>query len=168
MEINGVTMGGSSPTIIASSSTDGTVVAGTTNEIISRSFLIPANTFKISGQLEIFVRMTKTGTIGTSTLRMYKNTSDELAGATLIGAFSNNLAGASIYVQGGRTARIASNTLSIFPTAAYVAFDYTYNGNPLTSTTFTTSVDNYIIFSIRLSHTSDSANVSMSRLIKYE
>ena len=168
MEINGVVISGSSPTIIASSSTDGIVVVGTTTETISRSFLIPANTFKISGQLEIFVRMTKTGNLGTSTLKMYKNTSNALAGSTLIGVFASNLAGTSTYVQGGRTARIVSNTLSIFPTNAIFAFDYTYNANPLTSTTFTTSVDNYIIFSIQLGSTSDSANVSMSRLIKYE
>jgi hypothetical protein len=150
---------------VASSYVDGTAVTGTLTETLSRSLLIPANTFSTNGMLEVIGRMTKTGTAGTSTVKMYKNTSNSLTGATLIASISSATSAGSLLTQSIRTFRINSNTLTGYSTVTANVLDYA-STNVITSTTFTTNVDNYIIFSITLGSTADSANISMARAIK--
>ena len=153
------------PSVIALSATDGTAITGTTTETISRSLLIPANTFTTDGMLEVLARMTKTGALGTSNMRIYKNTSNTLTGATLIASTGSNTA-AIVFNQAIRNFRINSNTLSGFSANSSQTFDYASSSSALSSTTFTTNVDNYILFSIQLANTADSANVSMARVTK--
>jgi hypothetical protein len=153
------------PSVVALSATDGTAVTGTTAETISRSLLIPANTFTSSGMLEVVGRVFKTGTVGNQSFRIYKNTSNTLTGATLIGSFL--LSSSAVLAQGIRTFRITSNTLTGLPTSSAAQTDYSTNLNAEVSTTFTTSVDNYIIFAIQLAGTSDSSVVRMARATKY-
>lgn len=153
------------PSVIALSAADGTNITGTINEVLSQSLLIPANTFTNNGILDIFCRMTKTGTAGVSNLRIYKNTSNTLTGSTLIATLTASLAASNLYTQAIRTFRINSNNLTGLQTPTVQTFD-TITGPNLVSTTFTTNVDNYIIFSIQLGSTADSANVSIARAIK--
>jgi hypothetical protein len=153
------------PTVIALAATDGTVVTGTTTETLSRSLLIPANTYSSNGMLEVIARMTKTGTAGTSTMKIYKNTSSTLTGATFIASISSASTAANIFCQAVRTYRINSNTLTGYSVTATNTFDFG-TANAIISTTFTTNVDNYIIFSIQLGNVADSANISMARAIK--
>jgi hypothetical protein len=157
--------GGVNPSVIVLNATDGTAVTGTLVETISRSLLIPANTFASSGMLEILGRINKTGTLGAQSFRIYKNTSNTLTGATLIGLVLS--ASTAIFVQGIRTYRISSNTLTGFPTSSAVQSDYNTNGNAEFSTTFTTSVDNYILLAITLVQPADSSVVRMARAVKY-
>jgi hypothetical protein len=151
------------PSIVASSYVDGTAITGTTTETLSRSLLIPANTFSSNGMLEILTRMTKTGTASTSNIRIYKNTSNTLTGATLIAA-NTTITGTNLFSQMIRTFRINSNILTGYTTASSLT-DYASTSS-LLSTTFTTNVDNYIIISIQLGNAADSANISMARAIK--
>lgn len=153
------------PSVITLSAVDGTAVTGTTTETISRSLLIPANTFTSSGMLEVVARVQKTGTLAGQSFRIYKNTSNTLTGATFIGSILS--ASTQLFAQAIRTFRINSNTLTGLTTSTITAFDYATNGNPESSTTFTTSVDNYIIFAIQISGTSDSSVVRMARATKY-
>lgn len=153
------------PSIVASSYVDGTTVTGTTTETLSRSLLIPANSFSSNGMLELICRMTKTGTAGTSTVRIFKNTSNTLTGATVIGVLASATTATSLYIQGIRTFRINSNTISGLQTGTVQTND-NITAPFLLSTTFTTNVDNYILFSIQLASTTDSANISMARAIK--
>ena len=153
------------PSVIALNATDGTAITGTTTETISRSLLIPANTYTSNGMLEVLARMTKTGALGTSNMRIYKNTSNTLTGATLIASTGSNTA-AIVFNQAIRNFRINSNTLSGFSANSSQTFDYASSSSALSSTTFTTNVDNYILFSIQLANTADSANVSMARVTK--
>jgi len=157
--------GSANPSVIVLNATDGTAVTGTTTETISRSLLIPANTFTTDGMLEILGRINKTGTLGAQSFRIYKNTSNSLTGATLIGlCLSANTATFALAI---RTFRINSNTLTGLPTSAASLSDYATNGNPEVSTTFNTSVDNYIIFAIQLVSIADSSVVRMARATKY-
>lgn len=153
------------PSVIVLKAENGTNVTGTTTETLSQSLLIPANTFLSNGILEVLCRMTKTGTAGTSTMKIYKNTSNTLTGATLIGTIINGTTGTNVYAKGFRQMRINSNTLTIVnATQNLVSDDFT--SSAITSTTFTTNVDNYIIFSLTLSSIADSATISMARAIK--
>jgi hypothetical protein len=153
------------PSVIVLNATDGTAVTGTLADTISRSILIPANTFTSSGMLEVVARVFKTGTLGAQTFRIYKNTSNTLTGATSIGLILS--ASTQVFAQAIRTYRISSNTLTGFPISSAVQTDYGTNGNPEVSTTFNTSVDNYIILAIQLVNPSDSSVVRMARATKY-
>lgn len=153
------------PSVIVLNTTDGTAVTGTLVETISRSLLIPANTFTSSGMLEVVARVFKTGTLGAQSFRVYKNTTNSLTGATLIGSFLG--ANSAVFAQGIRTYRINSNTLTGFSTALSVLTDYASSTNAEVSTTFTTSVDNYILFAIQLVSSTDSSVVKMARATKY-
>ena len=153
----------SNPSVVDLSATDGTIVTGTTDDTLSRSLLIPANTYSDNGMLELICRMTKTGTTSTSNIRIYKNTTNSLTGATLIAA-NTTITGTNLFSQMIRTFRINSNTLTGYRITSSLT-DYA-STSALLSTTFTTSVDNYIIISIQLGNVADSANISMARAIK--
>ena len=155
------------PSVIAASYVDGTIVTGTTAQVISATLLIPANTFTSNGALEIFCRLSKTGTLGTSNMRVLTNTSNTLTGATLVASTGSNVATA-LFSQGLRTARINSNILTIFSSGTGTNMDLTASNSVASSITFVTSVDNYIFFTIQLANAGDSANVSMARLTKYQ
>ena len=161
--------GSANPSVIALSATDGTAVTGTTVDTLSRSLLIPANTFTGNGMLEILARFTKSGTAGSINTRVYLNTSASLTGATLIATFNAGSAAGTVYSQGIRTARINSNTLTVAGLASTGVFtDYSTGANPMVSTTFTTSVDNYLIFSVQLANSGDTGTCVMARATKYE
>lgn len=160
--------GSANPSVIALSATNGTAVTGTTNDTLSRSLLIPANTFTGDGILEILARFTKTGTAGTISTRAYINTSASLTGATLIATFNSASLAGTVYSQGIRTARINSNTLTVIGLSSTQSLtDYISNANNIASTTFTTSVDNYLIFSVQLGNSGDTATCAMARAVKY-
>lgn len=152
------------PSVIALSAANGTVVTGTTAETISRSLLVPANTFSTNGMLEIFMRTSKTGTLGALTTRIYRNSSASLTGATLLGNIGS---GSNLFQQGIRTFRINSNSITGIQTSSVIQSDYQALNNAPFSTTFTTSVDNFIIFAVQLGNASDSAVIEMARLVKY-
>jgi hypothetical protein len=157
--------GSANPSVIALSVTNGTAVTGTTNDTLSRSLLIPANTFTGNGMLEILARSFKTGSAGNQSLRAYTNTSASLTGATLIATFL--AASSQVLPQGIRTFRINSNTLTGTFASTSGNSDYVA-ANGKSSTTFNTTVDNYIIFSIQLTNAADSSVVEMARATKYE
>lgn len=153
------------PLVIALNATDSTIVTGTLLETLSRSLLIPANTFSSNGILEVMCRMTKTGTAGTSSVKIYKNTSNTLTGATLIATLTNSTTATNIFAKGYRQIRINANTLTTVNSSQNLITD-DFTSTTITSTTFTTNVDNYILFSITLGNIADSATISMARAIK--
>ena len=153
------------PQLIVANYSDGIVVSGTTAETLSQSLLIPANTYLSNGMLEVLCRMTKTGVNANSTIKIYKNTSNTLTGATLIATLASNVSFVNVFIQGIRTFRINSNNITGMLATTAIVNDSTQAGG-LTSTTFTTNVDNYILISITLTNAADSANISMARAIK--
>jgi hypothetical protein len=153
------------PSVITASYVDGTIVTGTTSDTISTSLLIPANTFTSNGMLEVLTRATKTGVAGSLSVRIYKNTTNSLTGATLVGPLLSS--GTNIWCQGLRTFRVNSNLLTGLTTSTSSTQDYQGNNNTSFSTTFTTSVDNYIIIAIQLGSASDTAKVEMAKAVRY-
>lgn len=166
-KVNGVPIGGgsSNPSVISISVAGGTPVTGTTSITLSQSLLIPANTFTPEGMLEFLVRFQKTGSAGTSTCNAYLNTSPTLTGATIIARYGNG--SAALNIQGIRTSRINSNTLTIFPNGAVFLFDYASNSSAKTSVTFNTSIDNYLLFTVQLNNAADSMVVNIARAVIY-
>lgn len=154
------------PSVINASYSDGTAVTGTLLETLSQSLLVPANTFT-NGMLEVLCRMTKTGTAGTSTMRIYKNTSNTLTGSTLIATIISGSTGTNVFAKGFRQMRINANTLTTVNASQNLSTD-DFVSTIITSTTFTTTVDNYILFALTLSNIADSANISMACLTQYK
>ena len=151
------------PSVIVLNASNGTAVTGTTADTLSQSILIPANTFTSNGMLEVLGRILKTGSAGGQSFRIYKNTSASLTGATLIATITSGVA--ALMQQGIRTYRINSNVMSGINTSSALSSDY--GSSTQFTTTFDTSVDNYILFSIQLANAADSSVVEMSRTTKY-
>jgi len=164
-EIKDFAGGSGNPSVISASYANGTVVTTTLVETVSQSLLIPANTFT-DGMLDVLCRMTKTGSLGTTTFKIYKNTSNTLTGATLLSTIASSSSATNLFLQGIRNYRINTNTISGLSNTAASLTDYSI-GSLTSSTTFTTTVDNYILFTLQLSNIADSANVSMARLTQY-
>jgi len=156
------------PKVISASYDNGTTVTGTITETISQSLLVPANTFSTSGALEVVSRVIKTGTAGGITVKIYKNTTNSLTGATQIATLGAPLANTNLFAQGIKTFRISSNTLTGLALNVSSLNDYVSGTSAALSTTFTTNVDNYIIFTLALVSTADSANIAMARLTQYK
>jgi hypothetical protein len=76
--------------------------------------------------------------------------------------------GTNLTIQGIRTARISSNTLTIYPAGSSGITDYVGTSNTQTSVAFDPTIDNYLLFTIALSNASDSSVVQMARATKYE
>ena len=161
------TAGSANPSVIDLKVTNGTVVTGTTAGTISQSILIPANTFtSAGGALEFMARYQKTGAAGNQSCSVYLNTVENFTGATIIAAFT--LLNTNVFVQGIRTARINSNTLTIYPALTTQTSDYVAVNLAQTSVAFNPAVDNYLLFVIQLSNAADSSVVEMARAVKYE
>jgi hypothetical protein len=166
---NGIPIGGggsSNPSVIVANYNDGNVVTNTTNNTISMTLVIPANTFTGNGMLEVLCRARRLigATPGTNIYRIYRNTNNSLTGATLIAGISS---GNQSFNQGIRTFRVNSGVLTYLTTGATLASDYVTNANTPTSALFNTSVDQFIIFAIQPSTITDSTYFDMARLVKY-
>lgn len=156
---------GSNPSVIALSATNGTVITGTTALSVSRSFLIPANTITGQSVLEFMARYQKTGTTGANTCTVYLNTSPTVTGATLVATFVS--LNAQILVQGIRSVRINTSTLSTLQPSTPAFHDYaTFVSESVVS--FNASVDNYLLFCVQNGFIGDSNVVQMARVVKYD
>lgn len=162
----------SNPQVIDVKVTNGTAVTGTTNAAISQTILIPANTFTTAGgMLEFMARYQKTGSAGNHSCSVYINTAPNFSGGTIIASYTlggGGGGGNSLTIQGIRTARIASNTLTIYPATTSGITDYVGTSLAQTSVAFDPTVDNYLLFAITLSNAADSSVVEMARATKYE
>ena len=160
------------PSVIDLKVTDGTAVTGTLLAEISQTILIPANTFTAAGgALEFMAKYQKTGIAGNQACSVFINTAPNLTGATIVALFASGPGGGggtNLTIQGIRTARIASNTLTIYPANTTGITDYIGTSLAQTSVAFNPSVDNYLLFAITLSNASDSSVVEMARAVKYE
>ena len=74
--------------------------------------------------------------------------------------------GSNLVVQGIRTARISSNTLTVYPATTSNLTDYAGMPNT-TPVAFDPTVNNYLLFTIALSDINDSSVVEMARATKY-
>jgi hypothetical protein len=158
-----VSGGASNPSVVALDVTDGATVTGTTVDTLSKSMLIPANTFSGSGMLEIITRAFKTGSAGNATIRIYLNTSSTLTGATLIATLANTN---TQFFQSIRNMSILSNSLSSIQSNTATLSDFSI-GSAISTTTFTVENSYFLLFAIQLANSTDSAVIKLARSTKY-
>lgn len=155
--VNGISGGGS---VGFSSTISGSTITGSINETISRSVLIPANTFTNGDWIELRELTQKSGTSGTATTRVYLNTTNSLSNALIISTISI-VPSAAVSINSIRNILVKStNSLVINPTTSSSNYNdwtqTTTTSNTLTSVSIDWSVDQYLIFTAQLTNSGDS------------
>jgi hypothetical protein len=143
--------------------TDGTAVTGTTGSTPTSSVLIPANTIGAGDVLNFKVRVRKTGTAGTTIIRVYFNTTGVIGGSLV--ATSTTAASTSLFVQMSRTFAVksATNTES-YPSGIGATIDEGVTGTAVTASNIDWTVAQYLVIAIQNSNTGDSSRSSFVHL----
>lgn len=147
---------GGTPKISINKVVNSSAVTGTTANTLLDSILIPANTFKL-GVAKINIRNVWTTTLATKTTRIYINTSNSLSGATLLATQATGSTGLSVDI--GRYLAVKSlSSIQVFDSTLNTP--QSENSAALTTAvstiSFDSSVNNYIIVAIQQVSASDS------------
>lgn len=168
---NGVPIGGASTVnVLSMATTEGTQVTGTTAATISRSIYIPANTLSADAYLNILARYERisSSTLGTITMDIWKNTTNSLTGATKIGS-CGSLSSTQRSGSFERNMWINSSQIYFLNNSSNTTVDTGITGNfTWQTTTFNTTVDNYILIAVTLSNAADTGVVKSLRVTSYE
>ena len=143
--------------------TDGTAITGTTLSQATSSVLIPANTIGVGDVLNFKTRLRKTGTAGTTIIRVYFNTTAVIGGSLV--ATSTTAAATSLFVQMSRTFAVksATNTES-YPSGIGATIDEGVTGTAVTASNIDWTVAQYLVIAIQNSNTGDSSRSSFVNL----
>ena len=145
-------------------SADGTTVTGTTNNTLSSTILIPANTIAVGDAITLKVRAVKVGTAGTSRVFTYINTAGTIAGGGLI-ATGPAAAAANIYHQVSREFVIQSSTVTQgFPSATALITDDVNTSVTITNSNIDWTVNQYFVFSLTNGSAADSTRTTYARV----
>ena len=126
---------------------DSTPSTGTTAEVIHYTIPIPANTIPANCAITVFSKGEKNNDTGPFTIRLQKNTSASLSGATQLATYTTGTS-ANRIASISRTFALNSGNLKCFPTTTSATNDFgTANANP-TLVPFDVSVDNYIMVTL--------------------
>ena len=141
---------------ITIASINGSGVSGLTNAI-SASILIPAGTITTNKTIYIkaFIDRTVASGAGNTVFRFYMNTSNVLAGATLLGSAAS-MASTVRFQRFERNIFFDGTNLNLFNTAGSSSNDYSAAAISLIG--FNPSVNNYLIFSVQ--HSSSTTDVA--------
>jgi hypothetical protein len=146
---------------------NGSALTGTTASSIppSQANLIPANTIAVGDILRFITQLTKTGTAGIYTTRIYVNTSNSLSGATLMATRANG-AGSDLCTIMGRAFAVQSSTVTSIgsTTVSSVASEQVYTGSA--SLNINWAIDQYFIVAVQNASAADSTIVNFLSLIK--
>lgn len=143
--------------------TDGTAITGTTLSQATSSVLIPANTVAVGDVLNFKTRLRKTGTAGTTIIRVYFNTTAVIGGSLV--ATSTTASATSLFMQMSRTFAVksATNTES-YPSGIGATIDEGVTGTAVTASNIDWTVAQYLVIAIQNSNTGDSSRSSFVNL----
>jgi hypothetical protein len=148
---------------------DTTPVTGTTTNTKVFGQLVPANTFATGDIIQIKARLSKVGTLGLMTLRVYVNTADSLTvpAATLIST-TVTATNAQVNFAIDKSAVIKSATVTQTQTAtnSTLALDAQTATTALTNSNIDWTVNQYIIFAIQNVNAGDSTVMTNFQIIK--
>jgi hypothetical protein len=135
------------------STTDG-IATSTANNTLSHSQLITGGTFAVGDIIRIYNRMRATGALGTKTMRVYINTTNDLNGTPiLIATFLAGVAVTFQQIKRDLVIKSATNTEAIAAAVAIATDDSA--SNSFTSSNIDWSTDKYIIFANQRANAGD-------------
>ena len=141
------------------STTNSTIITGTTSNTISYSILIPANTMLVGDFFQYTVNIIRVGLNATSNARVYFNTSASLTGATLSGSYTMSTSFLSVFFSKITPIKTATNTEFNVTTVATVTRDAVFNSPPSASN-INWTVDQYFIIAFQPGSVLDSFYVN--------
>ena len=151
------------------STTDTAAVTGTTANTKVFGQLVPANTFAVGDIIQIRARISKVGTAGLTTLRVYINTADSLTvpAATLIST-STSAANAQINfgIEKNSVIKSATVTQNNSATTSGLFQEPQTSTAALTNSNIDWTVNQYIIFAIQNAANGDSTVMSYFQITK--
>lgn len=118
--------------------------------VVTYSALIPRDTFTASDNvvLEVQTRVIKSETLAPAVFRVYLNTTNSLTGAVQIGNYGIPTPANFLFRQGRRFFTINNNRLGAAPFSLSYPVDYYRTTSSVSSTTYNTSSDYYILISV--------------------
>jgi hypothetical protein len=149
---------------VFSSTSNGATVTGSLSVTISKSLLIPANSYQVDDAPEVIYRTIRLTGTASWVARMYINTTASLTGAVLI-TTPSAVGGGSFFQQVSRVLAIvsATNDTYIYPSSSGNTNDYTVPGSLQgQSVAIDWTQNNYVIVTSQLNNTS---NQILSNLI---
>lgn len=148
-------------TVLAETATNGATSSGTSNTY-STGVLITPDMISADTTIEVLVGMKKTGTAGTTTIRIYVNTTNDLSGSPiLVGTFTT--VAATLYVAMQRFLRIkvknggGAGTEVQNASAATAQNEYIASGSAVSTLVIDWTSNKYIIAAMQTANGGDAA-----------
>ena len=145
----------------------GTIIGPNVNTVeISESILIPANTLVNSSIIQLLFRVSKSDS-ATTTFQcyIYKNTSNSLVGATLLGTVDSGTSSKTFKTNAQKIIQYKSSNIIVIDSTALTLNDFTSGtGSAPTSVAFNTAVNNYIIIAVGAASLTSTSQVTFCKL----
>lgn len=154
------------PQTILNDTVNSSTVTGVVANTLIASYLIPANTFSSGDKVEMNMMALKNGVNAASTFIVNINASSSLSGATRIGGITGGSANNRNYHYHRTLTFKSSTTFETLLTTLNNGNDFGVDNNALSTVTFNTAVDNYLVISVTPSNASDSHIISRVSLIR--
>jgi hypothetical protein len=153
-----------SPKLLGYSGTTGLTNSGI-SITVSKSLLIPANTITTDCIMDIKWRLFRViGNVGQMYTRLYINTANNLTGATLLsGAITINGGGTQYAITAEKSISCSSSTLKWMNSA--LASEA--SASNLSTTVINRAVDQYLLFTVQVQTSGESACVDLYRVSLY-
>jgi hypothetical protein len=139
--------------------TDSASVTNATSITKVASILIPANTFTAGYDILTRTRLKKTGTVGSTSVYWYFNTSDSVTGATLAATLTSG--SSNLFLQMKRDILTKSGGTEVFRTNLSASSDDIATNVAPNTLTIDWTVDQYFILAILATSSSDSYVASL-------
>lgn len=153
------------PRLLGYSGTTGLTNSGGISITVSKSLLIPANTITTDCIMDIKWRLFRViGNVGQMYTRLYINTANNLTGATLLsGAITINGGGTQYAITAEKSISCSSSTLKWMNSA--LASEA--SASNLSTTVINRAVDQYLLFTVQVQTSGESACVDLYRVSLY-
>ena len=142
--------------------TDGAVTVSSIANVYTNGVLIPANSFAVGNNVEVTVRGRKTGTAGNMTMRIYVNTTNDIAGTPILVATNTTAAVNQTYLQFERFLSIKSAYTEVFSNTGGSNIDWLGSNLGINGLSINWANDLYIVVSTQCTVATDSANARSS------
>jgi len=148
---------------------NGTAVTGTTANTYSKGLLIPANSRTANNAPQVDMRVVKTGTAGTLTMRLYWNTTNDLSGSPILLGTTDAAANTTLTKTTARilAIEVAAGTgagTKVTPSSTAANSDWGSFGAALSTVAIDWTSNGYLICAVQNGSSGDSSVCNLIKL----